>query len=211
MAGEGSTTAPPVRLGEPTPPPTGEGWMNLLDQDHVSGWKPNVHGATGFDLVDGSLHISGTQPGTYFGWMSERLRDFALHIEFQVESMVNSGVILRGEPEGPALSGVEVQILDDFGRAQTATTCGALYGVAVPMFNMSRPAGEWNSFDITFQGRVLTVFMNGWKILDVDLSKMTMPIGDSGAPLAGRALDGFLFVEDRGGKVVFRSIYLKKL
>ena len=79
------------------------------------------------------------------------------------------------------------------------------------MFNMSRPAGQWNSLDITCQGRVLVVYMNGWKILDVDLSKMTSPIGEFATPYAQMALDGFIFVEDRIGEAWFRNFLVKKL
>ncbi len=53
--------------------------------------------------------------------------------------------------------------------------------------------------------------MNGWKILDADLAKMTMPIGRFAAPFAQLALDGHIFLQDYGGEVWYRNIMLKKL
>lgn len=207
----GQEKASPRPVGAPTPPPSGAEWINLLDDEHVGGWKSNVQGAALFEMKDDILHVPGTPSGGFIGYMTERLRDFALHIEFRVASMSNSGVILRGEVENPPYSGFELQILDDCGRFPTLTSCGALYDVVTPMFNMSLPAGEWNSFDIQLKGRVLVVFMNGWKILDVDMAKMTMPIGKFSTPYATLALDGYLFLEDRGGEVSYRNIFLKKL
>lgn len=197
--------------GTPTPRPEGKDWVDLLDADHLPGWKSNVNGKQPFQIEDSLLYLPGQTSGTFAVYAGERLRDFSLHIEFKVGTLVNSGVILRAEMDNPPLTGLELQILDDFGRPPTKTSCGALYDVATPMFNMSNPAGQWNSYDITCQGRLLTVYMNGWKILEVDLGKMTMPLGKYPVPLAQMATDGFICLEDRGGETWFRNIMLKKL
>jgi len=205
--------APPRALpeGAVTPRPEGPDWVDLIDADHASNWQPNIAGAGAFEIQDSALHIFGGQQTAYVGFMAERLRDFSLHIEFKLGKTTNSGVILRGETDNPPYSGMEIQILDDRGRPATISGCGALYDVACPMFNMSMPAGEWNSYDITCKGRSLIVYMNGWKILDIDCSKMTMPVGKFATPFAQLATDGYLFLEDRGGEVWFRNIMLKKL
>ena len=183
----------------------------MLDEDRVSGWRANVKPAALFETEDSMLHLLGTESGAYVGYMPERLRDFALHVEFRLAKAANSGIILRGEMETSDHCGLEIQLLEDAGRAPTKTSCGALYGVATPTFNMSLPAGHWNSLDITCQGRVLVVYMNGWKILDVDLAKMTNPIGSSAIPYAQMPLDGFIMVEDRIGEAWFRNFVIKKL
>jgi len=198
-------------LGTPTPRPEGKDWVDLLDADHAPGWKSSVNGKQPFKIEDSLLYVSGQNSGVFTVYAGERLRDFSLHIEFRIGTLVNSGVILRGEMQNPPLTGLELQILDDHGRPATKTSCGALYDVATPMFNMSNPAGQWNSYDITCKGRLVTVYMNGWKILDVDLGKMTMPLGKYPVPLAQMATDGFICLEDRGGEAWFRNIMLKKL
>ena len=199
---------PPGKL---TPPPKGKGWVDLLDEDHAPEWRPNIRHEKLLEVKDSALHIFGTQVGGYVCYTKERLRDFALHIEFKVAANTNSGVILRGETEEPELTGLEIQVLDDHGRDPSRHGCGALYDIATPMFNMSFSAGQWNSLDITCQGRILIVVMNDWKILDLDLSKLTTPVGKFTTPYAQLALDGYLFLQDRGGEVWYRNIFLKKL
>ena len=111
-------------------------------------------------------------------------QDFALHLEFKLDTGSNSGVMFRAAKEDPVFKGMEIQVYGDQGKPPTNHSCGALYDVATPMFNMSRPAGEWNSYDMVCGGSHVELVMNGWKVLDVDLSKMTMPIGKFPTPLA---------------------------
>jgi serine/threonine protein kinase len=77
---------------------------------------------------------------------------------------VNSGVYLQ--------ACYEIQILDDAGKPPGTDTSGALYDVAAPRVNASKPAGQWQTLDITFtaprgkaSGRV-SVVHNGVKVLD---------------------------------------------
>jgi len=102
-------------------------------------------------------------------------------------------------------------VLGDHGRPPSTHSCGALYDVAAPMFNLSRPAGKWNSCDMTCQGQDLEVVMNGWKILDVDLSKMTMRIGKFPTPLAALPQEGHVLLQDHHDEVWYRNIRVKKL
>jgi len=197
--------------GALTSPPEGPEWINLIDEDHAPGWLPSIRRTRLFEIKDSALHLFGTEDGGYVCYATERLRDFELHIEFKLTANTNSGVILRGEMEDPTRTGVEIQVLDDYGRDPNRYSCGALYDVVTPMFNMSMPTGQWNSFDISFKGRILVVYLNGWKILDVDLSKMVMPLGSSAQPYANRAPDGFLFLQDFGHEIWYRRILLKKL
>jgi len=194
-----------------TPRPAGPDWIDLLAPEHADGWRANVRQATLFEIDEEVMWVCGEESNGFVGHMAERLRDFALHLEFKLGPAANTGVVLRGEPESPPHSGMEIQILADYGRPPTDTSCGALYGVATPMFNLSKPTGEWNSFDITCKGRVVVAYFNGWKVLDVDLAKMTMPIGKLATPYAMKPLDGYVFLEARTGEAWFRNIMLRKL
>jgi hypothetical protein len=79
--------------------------------------------------------------------------DCKLHVEFCVPKGSNSGIYLMGR--------YEVQILDSFGKDRvTFGDCGGIYERAVgnkgaggraPNVNASKPAGEWQTFDITFR------------------------------------------------------------
>ena len=210
-AEEQNQAGPRVPIGSLTPRPAGPGWIDLLSPEHAGGWRANVRKAKLFEIDDETMRVFGEESVGFVGYMVERLRDFDLHLEFKLAPLTNTGVILRGEPDSPPYSGFEIQIFDDYGRPTTKTSCAALYGVATPMFNLSKPAGEWNSFDVTCKGRVVVVYFNGWKVLDVDLAKMTMPLGKIPTPYALKPLDGYLFFEARGGEAWFRNVLLKKL
>jgi len=43
---------------------------------------------------------------------------------------------------------------------------GALYSRITPSVNASKPAGEWQTFDITLADRHVTVILNGKKVID---------------------------------------------
>ncbi|MBI4559835.1 MAG: DUF1080 domain-containing protein [Candidatus Hydrogenedentes bacterium] len=199
--------------GECTPRPEGPGWTDLLDKEHAPEWKETKGNAGLFEIEDGMIHVTGSksQGLKYFGYMKEKFGDFQLHIEFKLTANANSGVMIRALPEDPPYQGMEVQVYDDPGKPPTKESCGSLFDVATPMFNVTRPTGEWNSFDITFKGQHLEVVQNGWKVLDVDLSKMTLPIGKFDTPYATLPLDGYLFVQDHHQELWYRNILIKKL
>jgi len=197
--------------GACTPRPTGEGWIDLLDATHAPQWKNADDDAKIFEIVDGVFHIFGQKPMRQIAYMGESFGDFELHVEFKVAPGTNSGVFIRSAPEDPVYRGFEVQILDDSGKQPTKNSSGGLYDVATPMFNMTLPAGEWNSYDITCKGSLVTVVSNGWKVLDVDLSKLTMPVGKFDTPLATLPLSGHILLQDHGGAIWYRSVMVRKL
>ena len=202
----------PLPEGTPTPPPRGEGWVNLLDKDHAAGWKNITDDLDIFEIKDGTLHIFGKtlHPLRYAGYTTESFRDFELHIEFKLATGANSGIFLRARPNDPIYRGFEVQVLDDCGKPPHKNGSGAIYDVVTPMFNMSRPAGEWNSYDISVMGQEVIVLMNGWMVVHTNLGKMTMHIGKYKAPFAELPLKGSLTLQDHGGEAWYRNIFIKK-
>ncbi len=202
----------PAAEGKPTPAPTGDGWVNLLDAQHAAAWKNVTDKNNIFELKDGVLHIFGSpkKPLRYAGYTAEEFGDFDLHVEFKVSKAANSGLFLRAQPEGAAYRGFELQVQDDFGMPPDKNTSGAVYDVVSPMFNMSRPAGEWNSFDISVQGGKVVVIMNGWKVVDTDFALMTKPIGKFKVPYSGMPAKGKITLQDHYGEAWYRNIVIKK-
>ncbi|MBX7257543.1 MAG: DUF1080 domain-containing protein [Candidatus Hydrogenedentes bacterium] len=202
----------PVPEGSPTVRPEGEGWIDLLDAEHAPGWKNITDDKDIFELKDGVLHIYGKTllPLRYVGYEPERFSSFDLHVEFRLARRANSGVFLRAQPNDPVYRGFEVQVLDDFGHAPTKNSCGSIYDVVTPMFNMSRPAGEWNSFDISVVGQTVSITMNGWLVIQTDLSKMTTPYGKFKVAYKDLPLEGMLMFQDHGGEAWYRNVLLKK-
>lgn len=195
----------------PTPAPTGDGWINLLDAAHQPHWENITDDADIFGIEDDMLQIYGRTKAKlrYAGYTERTFSDFDLHLEFKVAPRCNSGVFLRVLKNDPVRRGFEIQVLDDHGKAPSFTSSGSIYDVATPMFNMSRPAGEWNSYDISARGHHIVVYMNGWKVMDADFSKMTDTIGKFTIPYAELPLDGFIALQDHGGQVWYRNIFVR--
>ena len=121
------------------------GWhMRNTDRDHKwvvqNGILDNT--ATGVDIV------SDVDCG-----------DHELHIEYVVPEGSNSGIYLRGR--------YEIQMLDSYGKTyDRPSENGALYLVKKPDVEVSRPAGEWQTLEVTLVGLNLTASLNGHTIHD---------------------------------------------
>jgi len=202
----------PVPQGAPTPRPEGSGWEDLLDEDRRSRWRNVTDDSAIFAVEAETLHIFGRSlyPLRYVAFGEERLADFELHLEFKVAPGANSGVFLRAQPNDPVRRGFEIQVLDDHGDPPNKNGTGAIYDVVTPMFNLARPAGEWNSYDITVRGGEVVVVVNGWKVIHTDLTQMTQPLGKFSIPYAELPREGLLMLQDHGGEVWYRNILLKR-
>jgi hypothetical protein len=130
--------------------------VTLFNGKELSGWRYEfTDKAPGWVVADGAMHNQTTGNNI----ISERqFKDFRLLMEYKVENESNSGLYLRGR--------YELQVLDDAGKPPTATGNMAVYGRVAPVANASRPAGEWQTVDVTLVGNRLTVVLNGQKIHD---------------------------------------------
>lgn len=128
----------------------------LFDGKDLAGWKGLVPGAeVKWTVKDGVLRNA---PPTTDIISEKKFWNFEAHVDFRIVEHSNSGIGLRGR--------YEIQILDDYGKPPNSHGAGALYSRVVPAVNASKPAGEWQSYDIRLVGRTLTVVHNGQKVLD---------------------------------------------
>lgn len=203
----------PVPVGEPTAAPAGDGWVNLLDGEHAKLWKNLGDSKDIFEIKDGMFHMYGVTltPLRYATYTGEKYTDFELHVEFKVTEDANSGLFLRAQPNDPVHRGFEVQVLDDYGDPPTRNSCGSVYDVVTPMFNMSRPTGEWNSYDITVKGTQVVIVMNGWKVIDTDFAPMKTLLGKFKVPYADMERTGNIALQDHGGECWYRNLMVRKL
>lgn len=126
----------------------------------------------------------------------QRFTDFKLHLEFNIPPGGNSGVYLRGRHE--------VQIEDNYGEKPDSLKAGGVYGFIVPRKMAIKPAGQWNSYDITFLGRKVTVRLNN----EMVINNIEIP-GITGGALDSRETDpGPLMLQGDHGPVRFRNIIL---
>jgi len=147
----------------------------LFNGKDVTGWKGlNPRAEMKWSVKDGILR--NDPPTTDI--VSERsFWNYKLHADFRIIEHSNSGIGLRGR--------YEIQILEDYGRPPNVHSAGALYSRIAPRVNASKPAGEWQSYDIRLVGRQLTVVHNGINVLDkVEIEGLTAIAGnaDEGEP-----------------------------
>jgi len=128
----------------------------LFNGRDLSGWLGLVPGAEmKWSVQDGVLRNA---PPTTDIISEQKFWNFKLHVDFRIVEHSNSGIGLRGR--------YEIQILDDYGRPPNSHSAGALYSHVAPSVNASKPAGEWQTYDIRLVGRQVTVVHNGKKVLD---------------------------------------------
>ncbi|HYW49554.1 MAG TPA: DUF1080 domain-containing protein [Gemmatimonadaceae bacterium] len=177
-----------VRTGEPT---WGEA-IELFNGRDLGGWKPSM-GTSQWQVVNGLL--TNTKNGANL--ITERtFSDFRLHVEFRVPKDGNSGIYLRGRHE--------VQVEDSHGMEPLSTHTGGVYGFLTPNQNAALPAGEWQTYDITLVGRLVTVVLNGKTVI----SMQNIPGITGGALDSNEGEPGPIYLQGDHTAVEFRKIVL---
>lgn len=180
--------APSLRRS--SPPVWGQP-IQLLKQNSLAGWK--ALGENQWSVSNGVLK----SPRSGSNLVSEqRFNDFKLHIEFRCPKGSNSGVYLRGR--------YEVQIEDSEGKAPQKDLMGAIYGFVMPSEMAAKPAGEWQTYDITLVGRMVTVVANGKMII----CNQEIPGITGGALDSYEAEPGPLLLQGDHGPIEYRNIVI---
>ncbi len=167
--------------------------VKLIEKNSMKGWHTSGEKPNQWTIEDGVLknEKSGANlvtDGTY--------DDFKLHAEFRIPRGSNSGVYLRGR--------YEVQVTDGKGMEPSAWELGGVYGFLSPSEMVAKEPGEWQSFDVTLVGRMVTVAVNGKEVI----TNQEIP------GITGRALDshegepGPLYIQGDHGSVEYRNIVI---
>jgi len=199
----GTTTGPDGTpwqwTGEKAPSLTRKGepkWgkpTQLFNGKDLSGWRMSDPVATATWKVENGTLVS---PGHGPELISDaKFEDFKLHVEFNCAPGSNSGVYLRGR--------YELQIEDDPEPEGPTMRTGGIYGYLAPSQEQPRKPGEWQTYDITFVGRVVTVVQNGRTIID----KQEIPGITGGALDSHEGLPGPIYLQgSEAGHVAFRNL-----
>jgi hypothetical protein len=174
----------------------------LFNGKDLSGWKAMGKAPSAWKVEDGILRNDAVQePGkhkSYANLRTEReFEDCQITLEFRVPEDGNSGIYLRGI--------YEVQVANSFGHKNDSHNCGALYSRILPSENVSKPPGEWQTFDITLVDRHLTVIHNGKKTID------NQPVlGCTGGALwSDESRPGPIYLQGDHTSVDYRNIVLR--
>jgi hypothetical protein len=198
-----------VGLGVCGPVAAAEGeWVDLLAGDGLEGWVTEgnwVREEGGILAIRPREGEKGWQRYDAYLWHEGEYGDFELKLEFRHEKGGNSGVFFRvGDVANPVDTGMEVQILDSYGKEGEMThhDNGGVIRTAGPTENASRPAGEWNEMTVRAEGDSLQVELNGKKVIDIKLSET-----DS----KDKPKSGAIGLQDHGDVVWFRNVKVRGL
>jgi hypothetical protein len=174
------------------PTPTWGTPIRLLNTKDLSGW--HALGSTNQWLNKNGVL---TSPKSGANLVTDRtFDDFKLHIEFRYPKGSNSGVYLRGR--------YEVQIEDSIAPQPEPDMLGGVYGFLAPSEIAAKPAGTWQTYDITLVGRMVTVVLNGKTII----SHREIPGITGGALDADESAPGPLQLQGDHGPIEFRNIVI---
>jgi Domain of Unknown Function (DUF1080) len=165
--------------------------IKLFDGNDLKGWHTN--GPNQWKVEDGIMR----SPASGSNIMTDQLfNDFKLHIEFRYPKGSNSGVYLRGL--------YEVQIVDSKGMEPSRDLLGAIYGFLVPTDMMAKDAGEWQSYDVTLIGRLVTLAVNGKTVI----CNQVIPGITGGALDSSEGDPGPVMIQGDHGAIDFRNILI---
>ena len=144
-------------------------WIELFDGKDMTGWKHIGKGS--FTVEDGALVSQGGMGLLYYETQS--FRDFTIEVEWKVKNECNnSGIFVRfpeksDDPRYSVTHGYEIQI-DDCDKKGLKFQTGSAYDQFAATKLASKPAGEWNKYQITIVGQHYTVVLNGEKVNEFD-------------------------------------------
>lgn len=197
----------------PAPAPVPADAVVLFDGRGLDAWQE----AKGWKVEDGCL-IAGEgvcATKASFG-------DIQLHVEFMAPANFDGPWYNRGN-NGVLLMGLyEIQIFDSYNeKLYPDGQCAAIYGQTPPLVNVTRPPGEWQSFDLVFTAprfdgdkllapARVTLFHNGV------LVQLNEPVhGETGHRIAPsyqrKVSQGPLALGGHGCPVRFRNLWLRPL
>ena len=127
--------------------------IKLLNGKDLTGWHPS--GEKNQWVVESGI-LKSAAPGSNL-ITDASFTDFKLHVEFRYSKHGNSGVYLRGR--------YEVQILEENSISPPKGTLGAVYGFIAPSELVAKNVGDWQNYDITLTGRMVTIVANGKTII----------------------------------------------
>ena len=191
---------------------TESGFVPLFDGRSLAGWKLVGGVGPGYVVRDGLLVCPVDGGGNLF--TEREYADFVLRFEFRTEPGGNSGIGIRAPYEGDAAyQGMEIQILDDGherykGKIRSEQHHGSIYDVIPARTGFLKPAGEWNSEEISADGRRIRVTLNGVVIVDADLDTVREPAVLAKHPGLART-SGHIGLLGHGSLVEFRNLRIK--
>jgi hypothetical protein len=189
------------------------GFTALFNGNNLDGWKLVGGVGPGYIVRNGVIVCPPDGGGNLF--TEKEYANFVLRLEFMLSKGGNNGIGIRAPYQGDAAyQGMEIQVLDDpapeYKTIRPAQHCGSIYDVFPAKEGALKPAGQWNRYEITANGRRVSVKLNDQTIVDAQLDAVTAAEVLQRHPGLARPTGhvGFL---GHNSHVEFRNIRLKEL
>jgi len=189
-----------------------EGWVDILPPADLKGWYRTPVPPTG-QLGREQWHVDtekkvlicGGDGGHDMLLFDKEIGDAVFHVEFCYTKIAgktgyNSGAYVRNSRDGAIWH--QAQLGDASGGYLFGETAGAdnpktFFSLDKQMTGQRvKPAGEWNTLEITARGKVLTLWVNG---------AVTCQYENCGRE------KGYVGVEGEGFRIEFRNLKVKEL
>ncbi|MVT10278.1 3-keto-disaccharide hydrolase [Chitinophaga tropicalis] len=166
--------------------------INLFNGKDLTGWE--IKEKNQWVVKNGIL----TSPHGGVNLVSRQtFTDFKLHVEFRYQKGSNSGVYLRGR--------YEVQIEDSpKGTHPSSVLFSGVYGFLAPSEIETLGPDQWQSYDITLIGRMVTIAVNGKTVI----SNQEIPGITGGALDSNEGEPGPIYIQGDHGPIEFRKIVI---
>lgn len=167
--------------------------IELFNGKDLTGWKTSSDDSQW--IVEDSILINQKAGANLIS--DQKFEDFKLLAEFRYAEGGNSGIYLRGR--------YEVQIEDSpLDRHPGSLYFGAVYGFLSPNEMVAKGPNEWNNYEITLRGRLVTIVANGKTII----SNQEIPGITGGALDSKEGEPGPIYLQGDHTGVEFRKITL---
>lgn len=193
--------------GEPDP----RGFEAVFNGKDFTGWAGDL---ANYEVRDGVIACKKGKGGVIY--LNRELGDFTARVDYKVPPGGNNGLAIRYPGKGSAsVDGMcEIQVLDNdhpkYAKIDPRQFNGSSYGVLAAKKGFARPAGEWNTMEVTARGTTLKVVLNSNTILEGDVRDVRefMRKAPPKGLLNPRGYFGFCGHRD---PVEFRNIQLREL
>ncbi len=187
------------------------GFKSVFNGKDLAGWAGAV---ANYEVKDGAIVCQPGKGGVLH--TAEEYGDFVARVEFKLPPHGNNGLAIRYPGSGdPAYAGMcELQVLDsehsNYANLDKRQYHGSAYGLVPAARGYLRPTGEWNFQEVTVKGSTVKVELNGYVILNADLSQVTEFMANR--PHPGKDLPrGYFGFAGHSDPVAFRNISIKRL
>lgn len=191
------------------------GFVSLFDGKSLDGWILKGQGKGRGYVVENETIVCPSDGGGNL-YTAKEYSNFVFRVEYRVEPGGNNGVGIRAPLQGDAAyQGMEIQILDDQhekykGWLKPTQYTASIYDVIPARPGFQKPAGEWNSYEITARGRQIRVVLNGVIVIDSNLDIVKEPEVLKKHPGLART-SGHIGFLGHGSRIEFRNIRVKPL